>query len=131
MAVAALKKEQIADAFSKVTIINFNYDRLIEQFIYSALRTRLRVDQDEATKAISGLRTIRPYGKVGSLPWQKEGSVLRPGGGPQTSLGVSGDNPLSGTKALVRGVSTPFSEGRNARKSAGLFKADQRACRRR
>jgi hypothetical protein len=37
----------------------------------------------------------------------------------------------SGTKALVSGVSTPFSEGRNAGKSAGLSKADQRACRHR
>jgi hypothetical protein len=55
---------------------------------------------------------------------------LRPGGGPQSDW-VSGDNSLSGTKALVRGVSTQFSEGRNARKSAGLVKADQRACRRR
>jgi hypothetical protein len=76
MAIAALKKEEIASAFSKVTIINFNYDRLIEQFIYSALRTRLRIGQDDAAKAISGLRIIRPYGKVGSLPWQKEGSAV-------------------------------------------------------
>ena len=44
---------------------------------------------------------------------------------------VSGDNSLSGAKALVRGVSTQFSEGRNAGKSAGLSKADQRACRHR
>ena len=51
--------------------------------------------------------------------------LLRPGGGPQSDW-VSGDNSLSGAKALVRGVSTQFSEGRNARKSAGLSKADQR-----
>jgi hypothetical protein len=38
---------------------------------------------------------------------------------------------LSGAKALVSGVSTPFSEGGNAGKSAGLSKADQRACRHR
>jgi hypothetical protein len=56
--------------------------------------------------------------------------LLRPGGGPQRDL-VSGDNSLSGAKAFVRGVSTQFSEGRNARKSAGLSKADQRACRHR
>ena len=76
MAVAALKKEEIKSAFSKVTIINFNYDRLIEHFIYSALRTRLRVTEGEAIQAISSLRIIRPYGKVGGLTWQEEPSAV-------------------------------------------------------
>jgi hypothetical protein len=76
MAVASLKKEEIGSAFSKVTIIDFNYDRLIEQFIFSALCTKLNFSHSEATRAISGLHIIRPYGKVGSLPWQKEASAV-------------------------------------------------------
>jgi hypothetical protein len=70
MAVELLKREQIKESFSKVTIINFNYDRVIEHFIYSELHTKLKVTEDEAKDAISALKIIRPYGKAGSLVWQ-------------------------------------------------------------
>jgi len=76
MAVAALTQEEIGSAFSKVTIINFNYDRIIEHFIYAALRTKLKVTDDKAKGAISGLKIIRPYGSVGSLVWQEEASSV-------------------------------------------------------
>src|SRR5262249_35956952 len=35
VAMNGLKRENAAGAFSKVTIINFNYDRIIEHFLYS------------------------------------------------------------------------------------------------
>jgi len=107
MAVAAMKKEEVGSAFSKVTIINFNYDRIIEHFIYSALRTRLDVSQDEANRAISGLRIIRPYGKVGGLGWQKEQSAVSFGadlGNDHESLFSLSENVHTYTEPVTRQV---------------------------
>jgi hypothetical protein len=54
--------------FLNVTIINFNYDRLIEQYIYSELRTRLDVSPHDAAQTVARLKMIRPYGSVSPLP---------------------------------------------------------------
>jgi hypothetical protein len=76
MAIASTKKDDICKAFSNVTIINFNYDRTVEHFLYSELQRSLGADKDNTKQAISGLRIIRPYGSVGPLPWQSESGVL-------------------------------------------------------
>jgi hypothetical protein len=54
--------------FLNVTIINCNYDRLIEQYIYSELRTRLDVSPHDAAQTVARLKMIRPYGSVSPLP---------------------------------------------------------------
>jgi len=76
MAIGALKREQVGNVFANVVIINFNYDRIIEHFIYSELQTRLKVRKSEAQSAISKLKMIRPYGSVGRLPWQDESASV-------------------------------------------------------
>jgi hypothetical protein len=76
MAVASTKKDDICESFSNVTIINFNYDRTVEHFLYSELQRNLGIDKDNTKRTISGLRIIRPYGSVGALPWQSESGVL-------------------------------------------------------
>jgi hypothetical protein len=73
MAVGMRRKEEISNCFSNVTIINFNYDRIIEHYIYSQLQTKLDISEEDARKAISNLNMIRPYGTVGNLPWQQDG----------------------------------------------------------
>jgi hypothetical protein len=76
MAVGSIKKEQIGDAFSKVTMINFNYDRIIEHFIYSELQSKFGVSDHEAKNVILNLKMVRPYGAVGHLPWQGGSSTV-------------------------------------------------------
>jgi hypothetical protein len=71
MAVASVKKDAMAGAFSNVTIINFNYDRTIEHFLYSELQRNFHLNEDDARTSISGLKIVRPYGTVGPLPWQE------------------------------------------------------------
>jgi hypothetical protein len=74
MLISSLKREQATDLFRNVTIINFNYDRAIEHFLFNRLQTNFGLDREEAGNALSTLSTnmIRPYGSVGPLPWQKE-----------------------------------------------------------
>ena len=75
MAMGSLKKEQAREAFRNVTIINFNYDRTIEHFLVSRLRTNFNLDSNEASGVISNLKMVRPYGSIGPLPWRERGGV--------------------------------------------------------
>jgi hypothetical protein len=83
MVVGSLRKDQAKDAFQNITIINFNYDRTVEHFLYSRLQINLGLNDNETIDLISSLRMIRPYGSVGRLPWEKvlvEGGVAVPFG---------------------------------------------------
>jgi hypothetical protein len=57
--------------FENFAIINFNYDRCIEKFLYHAIQQLYRLDGNDAAKAINSWNRIyHPYGSVGVLPWQ-------------------------------------------------------------
>jgi hypothetical protein len=71
MALASQTKAQATKAFQNVTVINFNYDRTVEHFLFSRLQTNFGLTGDEARSAIANLNIIRPYGSVGPLPWQE------------------------------------------------------------
>jgi len=75
MLVSSLRREQSLELFRNVSLINFNYDRTIEHYLYSRLRTDFGFEPAEAIDAISTLAMIRPYGSVGPLPWQREGGI--------------------------------------------------------
>jgi hypothetical protein len=60
------------DAFKNVIVINFNYDRTLEHYLYSALQMKFGLDESGASQFLSNLKVVRPYGKVGSLPWQQD-----------------------------------------------------------
>jgi hypothetical protein len=73
IAVGALAREQANEAFHNVTMINFNYDRSIEHFLYHALQRDVAVPTDQAKAAVSALKMVRPYGTLGPLDWQADG----------------------------------------------------------
>lgn len=75
IALAGLDRESAPFAFKNVTIINFNYDRTIEQYIYWALQQRAGVERNVAAQAVSNLRMIRPYGSIGKLDWNGQHEV--------------------------------------------------------
>jgi len=76
-----LTREQAGQSFDNLTLINFNYDRTVEQYLYWALQQYGRVSADVAANAVASLNQIRPYGSVGNLPWQE--SPGPPFGGSQ------------------------------------------------
>jgi hypothetical protein len=59
--------------FENVTIINFNYDRTVEYFLYWALQKSAGLSAAEASAAVNRLTVIRPYGSLGSLEWSGQG----------------------------------------------------------
>jgi hypothetical protein len=69
IALSGLKRDAVEEAFSNVTMINFNYDRVVEHFLHTALQVRAAIPSDGAAATLSKLKTIRPYGSLGELPW--------------------------------------------------------------
>jgi hypothetical protein len=85
MVTSSLKKDEAEAAFRNVIVINFNYDRTIEHFLYSALQMTFGLNESDARRVLLGLKIIRPYGAVGSLEWQ-DGSTTLFGADPAIEL---------------------------------------------
>ena len=66
------ERSNFADALKNLTIINFNYDRVIEHFLYNVFQYRMKIPSHVAAEMIcrDGF-ILRPYGTVSPLPWQK------------------------------------------------------------
>jgi SIR2-like domain len=63
--------ENTADMFKQLSIINFNYDRCIEQFFFYALQNLYQMNEGQAAELLNAnLRIYHPYGSLGVLPWQ-------------------------------------------------------------
>ena len=65
-------KERLSEALSKVAIIDFNYDRCAEHFLFNAMRTYYRLERAEAAELMQDLPVHHPYGSIGKLPWRTE-----------------------------------------------------------
>jgi hypothetical protein len=74
-------------AFETVAIVNFNYDRTIEHFLYSALQYKFGLPEGRANGIVRDINIIRPYGSLGHLPWQGDSSL--PFGGGKDILAAS------------------------------------------
>jgi hypothetical protein len=73
---------ELEERFSNVSLVVFNYDRCIEQFLYFALKSHYRLEDDQAKKLVNCICIMHPYGTVGSLPWQNsEGTSQNEFGG--------------------------------------------------
>lgn len=75
LAIQDTTTENIHEAFDRVTIINFNYDRVIEAYLEAALQAFNNVDQKRAREIVATVtkNTIRPYGCIGPLEWNEGG----------------------------------------------------------
>ena len=60
-----------AGIFSRFAVINFNYDRCIEQFLFIALQRAFHIDVSQAADALESLHIIHPYGSLGALDWSR------------------------------------------------------------
>ncbi len=90
MAVSANDRDRVGDIFQNVTFINFNYDRIIEQYLYWGLQQLAGVNGEAAASAISNLKMIRPYGSIGPLNIELAGGIAKDavpfGGGRRSDL---------------------------------------------
>jgi hypothetical protein len=69
LALSGHTRETAANAFAYTTIVCFNYDRVIEQYLFLALQSRAGLSDKQAAEAIKNLTILRPYGGLGPLPF--------------------------------------------------------------
>jgi hypothetical protein len=69
------KSKNLDRLFDQLVIVNFNYDRCIEQFLWYALRELFQISEPDASELVrTKLKMLRPYGKVGELPMGGHGA---------------------------------------------------------
>jgi hypothetical protein len=56
--------------YNKLSVITFNYDRSWEHYLFTALKNRYGITDDECTESLSFIPIIHVHGSLGSLPWQ-------------------------------------------------------------
>lgn len=89
-----LGRDNIADMFSNLTFVCFNYDRVIEQIAYHQIRNATN-DEGETLAALSKLRVLHPYGSLGNIAWQRDLNIVHYGRGHDDYLTV-----LSASKSI-------------------------------
>jgi hypothetical protein len=57
---------------NKLSIITFNYDRSIEQYLFTVLKNTYGRSNAECVEQLSKIPIIHVHGKLGSLPWQEK-----------------------------------------------------------
>jgi hypothetical protein len=62
--------ENLDNIFDNLCIINFNYDRCVEQFLFYALQHLYQIDQTRAAQLMQRLTIFHPYGQVGFMHWE-------------------------------------------------------------
>lgn len=84
---ADVPRSDMGQIFSNLTIVTFNYDRVIEHYLYHAIKQLALLSDDQAKAVMSKLTIIHPYGKIGRLPWQPDdGTEALPYGGGRHEL---------------------------------------------
>jgi hypothetical protein len=69
MALSASRRQDITRLFENVTVIDFNYDRVLPQYLYWALQRNLEIGADKAGECVRNLKILHPYGSLGQLEW--------------------------------------------------------------
>jgi hypothetical protein len=76
MAIGATRRTDFAKFFRNLTVIDFNYDRVFPQYLYSALIRLYGLSAHQAEQSLAGLDIFHPYGCLGPLPWQADRAQL-------------------------------------------------------
>jgi hypothetical protein len=78
--------ENLDRIFGNLTIVNFNYDRCIEQFLFFALMNLYQKDQRTIAALLQSLKVFHPYGVVGKLSFQETARAVPFGATPRSNL---------------------------------------------
>lgn len=62
------RRSNIKSIAENVSIICFNYDRCIEQYLTEAISQRFSVPYNDAHDIVANINIIHPYGSLGTLP---------------------------------------------------------------
>ena len=83
--------DDLPNNLSNINVVSFNYDRCLEHFIYYAIQNYYRVNAADAAEILNNLSIYHPYGRVGSLPWQRQDTPIEFGAAPnpQNLLDIS------------------------------------------
>lgn len=68
-------RSDIATAFKKITVVNFNYDRCFEQFAYVWLQSVYRLDREDAAEIVKSIGVYHPYGRLSELSWEDSSGI--------------------------------------------------------
>jgi hypothetical protein len=95
--------ENLNDLFRNLCIINFNYDRCIEQFFYFAIQDLYQVPPAKAAELMGSLRIFHPYGVVGYLDWETKKR--------RVDFGVTDYGDFTGLATEIRTFNEQIEEG--------------------
>jgi hypothetical protein len=101
------KKSDLNERLSKITIINFNYDRCIEHFLFHALRTSCLFSKEQAAASLANLTIYHPYGTVGKLPWQSQRDGIEFGATPNAEQLITVSEQI---QTFTEGIDTSKSD---------------------
>ncbi|WP_454758803.1 hypothetical protein [Caulobacter segnis] len=99
-----VRKSQIDSVFNNIEVINFNYDRCLENYLQHSISDYFCVNVEEARAAMEHLVVHRPYGMVGRLPW-------RSGEGDGVNFGSGGAQQLASVAQQIRTFTEQIEEG--------------------
>lgn len=80
MLVNAIAPTPAALSQNQLTVVNFNYDRSIKAYLFTAIKQRFNWPDSQTADALESIPFIHVHGNLGPLPWQK-------GGNPDSSYG--------------------------------------------
>jgi hypothetical protein len=76
LALSGGRRQDLSNLFANVTVIDFNYDRVLPQYLYRALQRNLAIPEDDAAECVKNLSILHPYGSLGKLEWEAEKDTL-------------------------------------------------------
>lgn len=62
------RADDLPSAFSKLHVINFNYDRCFEYFAFFWLKRVYKLSDNVTQEVLSEINIVHPYGSLGALP---------------------------------------------------------------
>lgn len=75
-----LTPDEVYGAFANISIINFNYDRCVEHFIFLWLKHMYDFSDTQAAEICNNISIYHPYGKLGNLPYENPSNHIAFGG---------------------------------------------------
>lgn len=94
------RKSEIGSIFENLSIINFNYDRSIEQYLPFSLGSYFGLKAQEVREVMPSLPILRPYGKAGALPWQGGDRTVEFGHCDAVAVGAAANGILTFTEQV-------------------------------
>lgn len=94
------RKSEIGLIFDNLSVINFNYDRSIEHYLPFSLGEYYGIAPAAVREVMPTLSILRPYGKAGSLPWERDGEHVEFGDCNAAAVGTASQMILTFTEQV-------------------------------